>query len=142
MAHILVIEGENLVRASLEAVLTAKGHTVALAGNGWQGLEQLKNGDFDLVIADCAIPEMAGAETIRAIRERARNLPILALSGSGRRIVPEITARTGPNVVLQKPFRSIQLLEAVYRAMALRCANRPPRPIDPAPTTVGTQQSR
>ena len=37
MARILVIDDENLVRLTLEAVLSARGHVVSLADDGRRG---------------------------------------------------------------------------------------------------------
>ena len=121
MARILVIDDEGLVRASIEAVLSARGHAVSLAADGREGLDQLNKGDFDLVITDLLMPEMEGIETIRAIRRQSTAFRILAISGGGRRQVGdflEMAARLGADEVLRKPFSSTELFGAVDRAMA------------------------
>ena len=120
MARILVIDDENLVRLTLEAVLSARGHVVALATEGGEGLDQLATSDFDLIITDLIMPEMEGIETIRAIRRLSSSLPILAISGGGRRQIGdflEMAAKFGADVVLRKPFSSAELLAAVESAL-------------------------
>jgi CheY-like chemotaxis protein len=120
MSRILVIDDESLVRASIEAVLSARGHAVSLAADGREGLEQLDKGNFDLVITDLIMPEMEGIETIRAIRRQSTAFRILAISGGGRRQIGdflEMAEKLGANVVLRKPFSSAELLGAVDRAM-------------------------
>jgi len=121
MARILVIDDEKLVRASIDAVLSAKGHVVTLAVNGREGLDQIKKGDFDLIITDLIMPEMEGIETILAIRKQSTTLRILAISGGGRRQIGdflESAAKLGADFVLKKPFSNDDLIDAVNRATA------------------------
>jgi CheY-like chemotaxis protein len=121
MSRILVIDDESMVRASIEAVLSGRGHAVSLAADGREGLDRLKTGDFDLIITDLIMPEMEGIETILAIRRQSPGLRILAISGGGRRQIGdflEMAEKLGANAVLRKPFSSAELLGAVDRAMA------------------------
>jgi len=121
MARILVIDDDMLVRVSIEAVLCAKGHVVSLATNGREGFDLLRSGNYDLVITDLIMPEMAGIETVLAIREHSRSAKILAISGGGRNAdgdLLESAVEAGANAVLGKPFSNRELLDAVDRAIA------------------------
>ena len=125
MARILVIDDENLVRLTIQAVLSAKGHAVSLAVNGRDGLDRLKKTEFDLIITDLIMPEMEGLETIMAIRKQSRQARILAISGGGRNQVGDFldaAGKLGADVTLRKPFSNDELVDAVVRAMAGRPA--------------------
>jgi CheY-like chemotaxis protein len=121
VARILVIDDDMLVRVSIEAVLSAKGHVVSLATNGREGFDLLRTGNYDLVITDLIMPEMAGIDTVLAIREHSRSAKILAISGGGRNADGDLLAsavKAGANAVLGKPFSNGELLHAVDRAIA------------------------
>jgi DNA-binding response OmpR family regulator len=120
MARILVIDDERLVRTSIEAVLSVKGHSVTLAADGREGLTQINKSEFDLIITDLVMPEMEGIETILEIRKKSSNLRILAISGGGLRIgnFLGVAAELGADEVLKKPFTNAELLAAVDRLVA------------------------
>jgi len=121
LARILVIDDENLVRMTLKAVLSAGGHQVALAANGKEGLAQFLGAEFDLNITDLIMPEMEGIETIRVMRQRSKQLRILAISGGGRNQIGDfldMALRLGADATLRKPFTNDELLRAVDRAIS------------------------
>src|SRR5262249_8867141 len=56
MARILVIEDQDLVRATLKSVLEGAGHSIAVAADGIDGLQQFQQAEFTLVICDVFMP--------------------------------------------------------------------------------------
>ena len=55
-----VVEDEPLVRQVIEAYLCEDKHTVQSAVNGREGLEKYREGTFDVVLTDRAMPEVSG----------------------------------------------------------------------------------
>src|SRR4029078_3658521 len=53
---ILVVDDEQPVRETLAEMLVAVGHRVQLAESGYEAIEKLNAGDFDLVFTDLAMP--------------------------------------------------------------------------------------
>ena len=126
MARILVIDDEELVRVSIEVVLSASGHAVSLAADGREGLDQLAKGDFDLIMRG-----MEGVETILAIRKQSSAARILVMSGGSRRINGNYlgtAAKLGADRILRKPFSNVELLEAVNRTIAIAFTAAKPAP--------------
>ena len=116
MAHILIIDDNRVVRKLVRQFLADAGHVLYEAEDGKIAQRIFDKEPIDLVITDIFMPEKEGLEVIRDIRQGARPIPIIAISGSGRLGGPDVLkfARDlGANVTLTKPFTRDQLLEAV-----------------------------
>jgi CheY-like chemotaxis protein len=117
---VLVIEDEILVMNTLAATLCSRGHQVTRAKNGRDGIEQLTEAKFDLVITDLIMPQMGGIEAILEIRKLSPKQRILAISGASLRRDVDLLeiARSFGALVLRKPFSADELLDAVVRTAA------------------------
>ena len=78
MATILVIEDDLYIQALLQELLGDEGYTVAVAGDGPEGLAALEAQPVDLVLCDLMLPKLGGREVLRAIRARPHSalLPV------------------------------------------------------------------
>jgi CheY-like chemotaxis protein len=117
MATILVVDDSPVSRRLLGYTLQQDGHTVALAGNGFEALELLQRDPADLVIADLAMPAMDGLTLLRRIRadQRLGGLRLVMLTASGLdqdRLDAQVAGADG---FLTKPTSSRDLLETVKR---------------------------
>jgi PAS domain S-box-containing protein len=83
LAHILVIDDEEILRETLRAFLEEYGFRVETAGNGRMGLELLRRGGVDLALLDLRMPEMDGLEVLKRMREEGIETPIVVVSGAG-----------------------------------------------------------
>ncbi len=120
MSRILVIDDDSEVRALLRRILEKGGHAVAEASDGADGTRRFEDEQADLVITDIIMPEMDGLENIAALRKRAPNLPILAISGGGRRVDRDFLPAAqafGADAVLYKPFGADEVLDLVVRML-------------------------
>lgn len=125
---VLVVEDDDLSARTLSALLAPDGHRVEVVGNGRVALERLAaGGRYDLIITDIYMPAMDGIELLRALRRRADNPAILAISGGGRTVrvdYLDLAERLGAHAVLRKPFTRRVLKAAIEEALA----SRPPLP--------------
>jgi CheY-like chemotaxis protein len=116
MARILVIDDEAPIRDIMRQTLERAGHEVADAGDGRQGMVQLRKQPVDLVITDILMPEQEGIETIRMLRKEFPQVKILAISGGGKtgklNVLP-VAQTFGAHRTLAKPFERKDLLDAV-----------------------------
>jgi DNA-binding response OmpR family regulator len=118
--HILVLEGDDLIRQLLERWLREGGYSV-VAGD----LERLRlDGRSEpvpsLVILDVADPRSAEA-LIRSV-QAVYPVPVIAVSARFRRGLGtshDAAVRFGASKVLPKPFSRDELMEAVREAMVL-----------------------
>ena len=116
MSTILVVDDDIQVLEVMSEMLRLEGHIVAVAENGQQAVDQIRDHRFDLVITDLIMPEKEGLETIADIRKHHRQMPIIAISGGGR-IGPtdylETARFIGANATLAKPFGRQELISTV-----------------------------
>jgi CheY-like chemotaxis protein len=116
MACILIADDEPLVRSTLCGILRRAGYEVVEAEDGDQVLAVCASEHPDLVLIDIIMPNREGVETIAALREVYRDLPIVAMSGGGRTgstTFLDFSGRVGANRMLMKPMRNAELLEAI-----------------------------
>ncbi|MBT4792477.1 MAG: response regulator [Halobacteriovoraceae bacterium] len=64
---ILVVDDECDIREIIKEIMEDLGHEVIEASNGQEGLEKVKQNDFDFVFTDMKMPIMAGPEMIQEI---------------------------------------------------------------------------
>jgi CheY-like chemotaxis protein len=118
MHTILIIEDEAAMRRVMARTLREVGFTVLEAENGRTGLQLFNAHMPPLVITDLLMPDKDGLETIRELRRSAKDIKIIATSGGGRagRLdFLEVATEFGADLVLRKPFRGAELLDAVAR---------------------------
>lgn len=114
--RILVAEDDSLNAAMLRAVLEQLGHHVAHTGDGRRAFDLAQVCEFDLIMVDGRMPEMAGAETIAALRALpgpVSRLPMIAVIG-GEADEAQACIAAGADTVLRKPVS----VAAVARALA------------------------
>jgi CheY-like chemotaxis protein len=125
MPRILVIDDDEAIRRTVQLMLENAAFDVVVAENGRAGVTALTEAPADLAIVDIFMPEMEGLETIMTLRRLAPRLPIIAMSGSspGRdgQVTPDflnMAMHFGATRRMQKPFRSEDLLQAVWACLS------------------------
>ena len=116
-AKILIVDDEADIRKIVRLLLEKKGYSVCEASNGLAAIEEVKNGDIDLVIMDIMMPKMSGIEATAKIREISM-LPILFLTAKSLVRDKENAYMAGGDDYLVKPFSSTELamkVEALLR---------------------------
>jgi CheY-like chemotaxis protein len=118
-AVVLVVEDEPLARGALQAVLEARGHRVAAAGNGRDALNYLwTHRPPRVILLDLVMPVMNGWEFRRQQRQDAALAPIPVVVCSGVGDVPAEAELIGAESYLQKPIQPDKLIETVGRFCA------------------------
>ena len=118
-ATILVVDDEEIIRALFKEILEELGHTVIVAETGSEGLELVKQQDFDMVFLDLKMPGMDGAELFRQIKAIKPGLPVTIITGYPE---SEIMARVlahGPFGVMNKPFGEQDIVAAVTNFLGI-----------------------
>lgn len=117
-ATLLIIDDDQVVRASLAAYLEDSGFNVLQASNGLQGLEVFERDHPDLVICDLRMPQVDGLELIRRINALQVETPVIVVSGAGVMTDAVGALRLGAADYLIKPLEDLAVLEhSVRRAL-------------------------
>ena len=113
--HILIVDDDPAIRATVSEVLADEGYSVATATNGAEGLAAVQKVQPSLVLLDMRMPVLDGWGFAKALGERGITLPIVVMTAAqeSRRWAQEI----GTAWVLAKPFDLDELLLAVERAL-------------------------
>jgi len=82
MAHILLVEDNDMNRDMLSRRLERKGHAVAIAVDGQQAIDSATAEKPDLILMDMSLPVMDGWEATRRLKanEQTKHIPIIALT--------------------------------------------------------------
>lgn len=121
MTHVLLVESDPDVRASIERGLTDEGFSVSAVADGESGLELVDRSDADLLLLDLTLPRAAGFDVLRRVRELKPRLPIFALSNLDETGPMVIGLESGADEYITKPV-SVARLAALVRARLRRGA--------------------
>jgi len=102
-ARILVIDDDEIVASVFRETLQEEGHVVVTVDTGVEGLEQVKQSDFDLVFLDLKMPDMDGAEVLGQIRKIKPELPVTIVTGYPDSEMMQRALRYGPLGIMAKP---------------------------------------
>jgi two-component system, NtrC family, nitrogen regulation response regulator NtrX len=119
MSRILIIEDEAAIRRVLTKILSEESETYKVdeAEDGQQGLEKIKNNDYDLILCDIKMPKMDGVEVLEAAKKIKPEIPIVMISGHGDMETAINTMRLGAFDFISKPPDLNRLLNTVRNAL-------------------------
>ena len=83
MSKILIVEDEAAIRRVLKKIISEENDTyqVEEAEDGLEGIELIKNNDYDLVLCDIKMPKMDGVEVLEKAKKIKPETPIVMISG-------------------------------------------------------------
>ena len=116
---VLLVEDEPLIALTMVDMLEELGHRPHEALNGAQALALFgEHSDFDLVITDVGLPDIAGDRLAETLRKGSPALPVIFATGhtgqGPQPIIPE-----PPTAHLGKPFQVAELQSTIDRLMAV-----------------------
>ena len=121
---VLVVDDSITVRRVTQRLLQREGYRVALANDGLQALERLRDETPALVLSDIEMPRMDGFDLARNIRSDAtlKDLPIIMITSRMAEKHREHALALGVNHYLGKPYPEEELLSLVRRYTAVEPA--------------------
>jgi len=116
---VLFVDDEEQLVMLGEVILERLGYQVTGCKDVLQALEffRLDPNAFDCIVTDQTMPQMTGHSFINEILALRADIPIVLMTGLGQRI-EDASAPGQPHQILDKPFDSYTLAEAVHSAMA------------------------
>lgn len=106
--RILVVDDEQAIRESLRLLL--KGNfDIALAEDGIQALSVAEEFQPDMVLLDVMMPKRDGIETLRLLREKNQDVPVVMLTATNTVRTAVQAMKYGAVDYLNKPFEIEEL---------------------------------
>jgi CheY-like chemotaxis protein len=118
--RVLLVEDSGPCQEFVRIVMKQSGLNLDIVSNGVEAIEALSKTDYALVLMDCLMPVMGGAEATRLIRSGAtdaRNpeIPIIAITANAFQANAETCKLAGMNDYITKPVSAAALREAVQK---------------------------
>ncbi len=119
MAKILVIDDEKAIRNSLKDILEYEKHQVTLVEDGKQGLIELTENEYEVVLCDIKMPGMDGIEVLDKVTEKGIDVRFIMISGHGTVDTAVGAIKKGAFDFIEKPLDLNRLLITVKNALEI-----------------------
>lgn len=119
---ILIVDDEVMITKSLKKLLLKEGYDPTIVSSGNEALDEVKTGDFDLVILDVRMPQMDGIETITAIRqyravEGKEPIPEIVITGYADENKYKCAVDLKVTAYIYKPFDTNDFLDTIKKVL-------------------------
>ena len=128
-ATILIVDDEPPIRRLLRTSLNSQGFQVSEAADGRGALAEIERSRPDLVILDLGLPDMDGADVIRALRDGGNAVPILVLSSRVDEKGKVEALDLGADDYVTKPFGTAELFARIRAALRHRLQQKGEQPV-------------
>ncbi|MBM38238.1 MAG: transcriptional regulator [Woeseia sp.] len=116
--HVLVVDDEADIRASIQDILGDEGYQVTVAADASEARNAHKNRKFDLILLDIWMPDTDGITLLREWSDKGYlNCPVVIMSGHGTVDTAVEATRLGAFDFVEKPLSLAKLLRTVEAAL-------------------------
>jgi DNA-binding NtrC family response regulator len=120
----LVVDDDADVRNLLTGVLTRSQMTVVEAASGGEAMTALGRDEFDVVCVDVRLPDHSGLDILRWARGAEINTEFIVLTGHADVDTAVEAMRLGAYDFVAKPWKNVELLEVVRKAVEKKALRR------------------
>ena len=110
---ILVVDDEDIVLESCQAVFELEGFEVMLVPSADKAIEAMKNDNFTLLLIDVKMPKHDGMYLMEKIKEQWPGIPIIVMSGYYTTETIKEAFEMGAAKFIAKPFEPDELVKTV-----------------------------
>ncbi len=107
---ILIIDDEISILNSLSSFFEDEDYNVFTAPDGERGLEIFFKEEIDLVLTDLRMPKKDGIEVMKAIHKTAPDIPMIVISGAGKKQDIIKALRMGAKDYITKPIDDLDMI--------------------------------
>ena len=116
-ANVLLVEDNEINQQVAKEILEGAGLIVTIANDGQEGVNAIKESNFDVVLMDIQMPVMDGLTATREIRKdnRFKELPIIAMTAHAMAGDEDKSLQAGMNGHVTKPIDPEQLFSTLKK---------------------------
>jgi two-component system NtrC family response regulator len=103
MAHVLIIDDDEIFSEMLSDIVTRSGHSASRAKSIKEGLETTLSEPFDVVFLDIHLPDGNGLDILQRIRDGVSSPEIIIITGYGDSNGAELAIKNGAWDYIEKP---------------------------------------
>ncbi len=115
MTKILVVEDNPMNMELVIEILTSQGFTVQTAIDGEEAIEMTEKEAYDLILMDIELPGKDGVEITKLIREKDKNVPVIALTSYAMKGDRERFLSAGFDDYISKPLDLTEFLKKIEK---------------------------
>jgi two-component system cell cycle response regulator CtrA len=112
--RVLLIEDDRQIAKSIEMMLRPEGFNVYVTGQGEEGLDLGKIYDYDVILLDLNLPDIAGLEVLRHLRASRIATPVMIVSGTSEIETKVKSFAGGADEYITKPFHKDELVARIH----------------------------
>jgi len=117
---VLIVDDEITIIESLSGILSDDGFEVIHAFNGYEALKKIETESPDIVLLDIWMPGMDGIETLREIKQKFPNIPVVMITGHGSIESAVEATKSGAYDFLEKPLSIDKVMVTINNALNFR----------------------
>jgi two-component system, response regulator, stage 0 sporulation protein F len=118
-ATVLVIDDQPGIRRLMAEVLQEDGYNVAIAANGYEALQKVKEITPQLILMDMKMPGMDGLETFRELKKLGKAERVIMMTAYGELELVKEAMSLGAYKYITKPFDINLIKTMVIEALHL-----------------------
>src|SRR6478609_9023745 len=118
MVRVLIIDDDKDICLMLSKFLKKNNYEVDIAATGEEGLKQLRNTEYALVLCDYRLPDMTGIETLRKVKLLQPATAVIIITGYSDVKTAVETFRYGASDYVTKPLYPDELLVTVRETIS------------------------
>jgi FixJ family two-component response regulator len=114
---VFVVDDDALVRAAVQGMVKSVGLRSEAFGTPQEFLNSMRADGPSCLVLDVRLPGISGLDFQRELSEAGIRIPIIFITGHGDIPMTVKAMKSGAVEFLTKPFRSQDLLDAIYQAL-------------------------
>src|SRR6185295_15217573 len=117
MGKILVVEDNDVLRASVMQALQENSHIVCEVGDGEEAMDRLQEESYDIVLTDMRMPKKGGMEVLKFAKNINDLTVVIVMTAFGTIESAVEAMKNGAYDYIQKPFELEELEVKINRAL-------------------------
>jgi DNA-binding NtrC family response regulator len=123
-ARILVVDDDENIRVTIEAILENEGYAVDVAVNGREAIKKSESTAYNVALIDIRLPDMEGTELLTSMKDTVPKVRKIIITGYPSMQNAIDAVNRNADAYLVKPVDVDKLLELVRRQLKLQEAEK------------------